>query len=216
MFKDACDGRRLVAVAAFLGATALCGGRGVATEPPYDATVTLGNGAAYTGAGRGVAIPTSPPILSANAGLAGADPAQVLSGGVPLPGTKIRLNDTAGPGGRRTYVALRNGDESIPLPDPRVTGATVHIGRVGVGDVTVLDLPADGWGGGTSPRHDYKFKSRTGAVVSARIIEGHSVRVSARGDDAYPLGGIPQGAVGMIVDVGGVRFCGFFGGTITK
>ena len=45
---------------------------------------------------------------------------------------------------------------------------------------------------------------------------GRSIRISARGDGAYPLGGTPQGGVGIIIDVGGVRFCGFFGGTIVK
>ena len=41
------------------------------------ATVTLGNGAVYTGVGLGAAVPSSPLILSTNAGLAGADPAAV-------------------------------------------------------------------------------------------------------------------------------------------
>ena len=43
----------------------------------YVATVTLGNGAVYTGVGLGAAVPSSPLILSTNAGLAGADPAAV-------------------------------------------------------------------------------------------------------------------------------------------
>ena len=135
---------------------------------------------------------------------------------VPLPVTKMRLRDTSGPDGRRTYAALRPGDPSVPVPDPRITGATASIGRVGAGDVTVLDLPASGWSAGTSVRRGFEFKSRSGAVVSARIVEGRYIRISVRGDGAYPLGGTPQGGVGIIIDVGGVRFCGFFGGTIVK
>ena len=128
----------------------------------------------------------------------------------------MRLRDTSGPDGRRTYAALRDGDPSVPVPDPRITGATASIGRVGAGEVTVLDLPASGWSGGTSVRRGFKFKSRSGAVVSARLVGDRYIRISVRGDGAYPLGGTPQGGVGIIIDVGGVRFCGFFGGTIVK
>jgi len=135
---------------------------------------------------------------------------------VPLPGTKMRLRDTSGPDGRRTYAALRPGDPSVPVPDPRITGATASIGRVGAGDVTVLDLPASGWSAGTSARRRFTFKGGSGAVVSARLVEDRSIRISVRGDGAYPLGGTPQGGVGIVIDVGGVRFCGFFGGTIVK
>jgi hypothetical protein len=39
----------------------------------YQATATLGNGGSYTGAGLGAAVPSAPLILSADAGLAGAD-----------------------------------------------------------------------------------------------------------------------------------------------
>ena len=144
--------------------------------------------------------------------------ATVLSGippttDIPLPGAKMQLADTSGRAGRRNFVLLRDGDDSVALPDPGVTGATVSIGRVGAGEVTVLDLPASGWSGGPQ---DFKFKSQAGTVIGARLKASPSFRLSARGDGAYPLGGAPQGGVGIIVDVGGVRFCGFFGGTIVK
>jgi hypothetical protein len=145
----------------------------------------------------------------------GAVVSDTLPTDVLLPGTKIQLSDTSGPVSRRNYVALRDGAQPAPLPDPRVTGATASIGRVGAGEVTVLDLPASGWSGSSSTG-DYKFKSRSGAVVAARLDAGRSIRLSARGNGAYPLGGTPQGGVGVIVDVGGVRFCAFFGGTIVK
>src|SRR5262249_4778676 len=128
----------------------------------------------------------------------------------------MQRTDTSGASGRRNYVALRDGDPSVSLPDPRVTGATAFIGRVGAGEVTVLDLPPGGWSGGTSARQDYKFKSPSGTVISARLVGGHSIRLSGRGVAAYPLEGSPQGGVGIVIDVGGVRFCGFFGGTIVK
>jgi len=134
---------------------------------------------------------------------------------VPLPGTKMQLTDTSGSLDRRNYAALRDGDQSVPFPAPTITGATASIGRVGAGEVTVLDLPASGWSG-SSTKGDYKFKSRSGTVISARLNAGRSIRLSARGDAAYPLGGTQQGGVGIIIDVGGVRFCGFFGGTIVK
>ena len=134
---------------------------------------------------------------------------------VPLAGRRMRLTDTSGPAGRRNAVALGDEAGATPVPDPTVTGATVSIGRIGVGAVTVLALPASGWSG-DSARSDFKFKSRTTTVVSARLKEGRVIRLDARGDGAYPLGGTPQGSVGIIVDVGGVRFCGLFGGTIRK
>jgi len=40
----------------------------------FEAKVTLGNGASYTGAGSGAAVPSSPLILSTDAARAGADP----------------------------------------------------------------------------------------------------------------------------------------------
>ncbi|MBI3241185.1 MAG: S8 family serine peptidase [Chloroflexi bacterium] len=43
----------------------------------YQATVTLGNGATYTGVGLGAAVPSSSLILSTVAGLPGANPTQV-------------------------------------------------------------------------------------------------------------------------------------------
>ena len=42
------------------------------------------------------------------------------------------------------------------------------------------------------------------------------VSLLARGANAYQLGGTRQGEVGVIVEVGGTRFCGTFGGRISK
>ena len=100
---------------------------------------------------------------------------------IPLPGTKMQLADTSGPAGRRNFVALRDGDESVAVPDPRVTGATVSIGRVGAGEVTVLNLPASGWSGGPQ---DFKFKSRSGTVIGARLLAGRSFRF-AKGETIH-------------------------------
>ncbi len=133
-------------------------------------------------------------------------------GDVPVAGTKIGLSDNSGPGGRRTSIVLSAGDPSGVFPDPRATGATAYIGRVGVGEVTTILLPAAGWSGGTGPKQDYKFKSRTGTAISARLRAGGSLRFSARGNGAYPLGGVLQNEVGIILDVAGVRFCSLFGG----
>jgi len=56
----------------------------------YQATATLGNGASYTGVGLGAAVPSSPLILSINAGLSGANATAVRlcfssewTGGIP-------------------------------------------------------------------------------------------------------------------------------------
>lgn len=135
---------------------------------------------------------------------------------VPLGGNRIRLTDSNHPQGRRNVVGLL--DPAVPLPavDPTVTGATASIGQVG-GAVAVLDLPASGWTQtGIPPVVDFKFKSRTGPVRAARLRDGQSLRFTAVGPEAYALGGTPQGGVGVIVQVGDVRFCGLFGGQITR
>src|SRR6187549_1980996 len=70
---------------------------------------------------------------------------------VTLPGTKMRLSDTSGPGGRRNYAVLR-ADTVGTIPDPRATGAKAFLGRIGAGEITELDMPASGWSGGVSGR----------------------------------------------------------------
>jgi hypothetical protein len=132
---------------------------------------------------------------------------------VPVEASLIRLSELSGRAGRRTYVALQDGQDPMPIPDPRITGAKAFIGPVGSDPVVELDFPASGWSG--SARNGYKFKSRETTVVTARLESGR-MRFSARGDGAYPLDGTPQGALGVIVEIGDVRYCGFFGGTITK
>lgn len=135
---------------------------------------------------------------------------------IPLDGSKLQLADSPRPEGRRNLVALADPDVDLSAVDPRITGATVSLGP-DAGPATVIDLPASGWSlTGNAPRIDFKYKSKTGAVRGARLIDGRSIRLTAKGPDAYALGGSPQGAVSVVVAIGGVRFCGAFGGTITR
>jgi hypothetical protein len=129
---------------------------------------------------------------------------------VPVWGMEMRLTDERG--GPRNSIELRASNPSGAFPDPRVTGATAYIGRVGVGEVATIVLPASDWSVGAGARY-YKFRSRTGTAVEARFRAGGTLELSARGDGAYPLGGVEQGDVGIIFDVAGVRFCSLFGGT---
>src|SRR5262245_5085743 len=136
---------------------------------------------------------------------------------VPLAGFRLKLADSPHPRGRRNLVEFHDAALTLGTADPTVTGAMVSIGRIGSGSATVMQLPASGWSrSGNSQPAAYKYKSRTGEVRSARLTDKRSLRISARGEGSYALGGIPQGSVGVIVAVGDVRFCGLFGGAITK
>jgi hypothetical protein len=136
---------------------------------------------------------------------------------VPLAGGRIKLVDAADPSERRNLVGFVDSAVDLTAVDPTVTGATAFIGRPGVGAVTELALPASGWKAtGKAPRIDFKFKSRTGTVRSARLVDGRSLRLTARGAGAYPLGGAQQGEVGVIIAFGDLTFCGLFGGRIVR
>lgn len=131
---------------------------------------------------------------------------------VPLDGSSIRLVDRSLPQGVRNDVALVAPD--LTGVDPTVTGATATFGQLETGTAVTLDLPASGWSG--NPGRGFKFRSRTGPVRSARLVDGRSLRLSASGAGAYALDGSLQGAVGVEVQIGSVRFCGLFGGTIVR
>ncbi len=144
-------------------------------------------------------------------------PAAVGATDIPLKGNRMHLVDSSQPAGRRNAMGFLDHAVTLVDVDPTVTGATVYIGRVGVGAVTTIDLPASGWSQtGTAPRIQYKFKSLSGPVTSARIRDGLSLRISSHGDGIYALDSITQDAVGVIVQFGQVRFCGLFGGTIRR
>lgn len=135
---------------------------------------------------------------------------------VPLNGAEIRLADSPRPQGRRNLAGLIDPALDLSGVDPTATGATVYIGPV-AGPATILELPASGWSAtGNAPRIDFKYKSRTGAVRGARLIDGRSIRFTAKGEGAYALGGVSPDAVGVVIEIGGVRFCGTFGGTISR
>jgi len=135
---------------------------------------------------------------------------------VPLDGRTLQLIDSSGPEGRRNQVALVDAAVDLSGLDPTVTGATLYLGPVD-GPATVVDLPAAAWNRtGNAPRIDFKYKSSSGAVRAARLIDGRSIRLTARGPEAYALNGLEQGEMGVVVEIGGVRFCGTFGGRISR
>jgi hypothetical protein len=156
-------------------------------------------------------------LVGALAVMVSAQGAQAAPSDVPLAGNKAQLRDSPRPQGRRNMLSLHDPAITLTVADPTISGATVTIGRAGAAGATVLDLPAAGWTRtGNAPRLDYKYKSRIGAVVTARLIDGRSLRINARGEGAYALGGAPQSGLAVLVTVGDTRFCGLFGGTILQ
>ncbi|HEV7734384.1 MAG TPA: hypothetical protein VGR62_19580 [Candidatus Binatia bacterium] len=136
-------------------------------------------------------------------------------GGIPVAGSRLRVDDVGPPRGKRNEVTLSDATIDLTGLDPTVSGATAIIGKPGGASVTI-DLPASGWTkGGTRSRADYKYKSDTaGGVLAARLRDGRSIRFSARAAGVYGLGGASQGTLGVIVEIGSGRFCGEFGGTV--
>lgn len=134
---------------------------------------------------------------------------------VPLAGDRIKLVDGARPAARKNVVALL-GAVDLAAIDPTVTGGTAIVGRPG-GAVVAMPLPAGGWRAkGKGARRRFEFKSRTDPVRSARLVNGRSLRFTAHGPDAYPLGGTPQGEISVVLTIGDVRFCALFGGDVVR
>ena len=133
---------------------------------------------------------------------------------IPLPGKRIRLDDTTVPTARRTFVSLGAAGVDLTGLDPTVTGATARVGQPGTANVVTVDLPASGWVRtlkSTVP--DFRFKSRGTTTVTARLRDGFLVEFSVRGPGAFGFVA-PLGTIGVTFDVDGVRFCGLFGGTL--
>lgn len=133
---------------------------------------------------------------------------------VPVAGHRARLSESVTPSRRKNLFGLRDPAIDLNGLDPTVTGVMVHVGSVGAGSMATFDLPAAGWRRAGGP-NDFRYRSRTGPVGAAWLRDGKLIRLSASGADAYPLGR-PQGDVGIVVDVAGVRFCTVFGGAISQ
>lgn len=134
--------------------------------------------------------------------------------GTPVAGSRLRVDDVGDPRGKRNAVTLTDAAILLAGLDPTVTGATATIGQPG-GAATVIDLPARGWTrSGSGRRTGFKYKSRSEGVLAARLIDGRSIRLSARAAGIHGLGGMPQGELGVVVQIGSARFCARFGGTI--
>lgn len=137
-----------------------------------------------------------------------------LDRNVALPGSMMLLRDRGDPSRRRSV--FRMSDPSIDLTgvDPRISGATLYIGREGLGSPLQVEMPAAGWKKAAGAT-EYRFRSRTGPVSSARLRDGMLIRVGLKGSGAYPIA-VPQGSVGVILEVGEKRFCSAFGGKVLR
>jgi hypothetical protein len=155
-------------------------------------------------------------IVMAVLGMTTAQSTALGATAIPLDGKRISLRNTPAPGGQRNSAGFIDPDVTTTGIDPRVTGATLSIGRVEMGTVKTFDLPASGWGPVDGPRKSYRFRGSTGPVRRVRIVDGRSLRFSAIGSGTYDLGGTPQGAVGAILHIGDLQFCGLFGGSIDR
>jgi hypothetical protein len=145
-----------------------------------------------------------------------ASPQCTAPAGIPLDGSRLRVDDVGPSRGKRNDVTLRDRKLDLTGLDPTVTGATAFIGRPSGGAVVAVPLPADGWAkAGSGPRVGYKYKSQSGdGVFTARLVDGRSIRFSAHGEGLYGLGGEPQGTLAVVVQIGPAAFCGEFGGTV--
>lgn len=135
---------------------------------------------------------------------------------IPIAGRRMHLTDSPQPQSRRNLMGFRDTNIDLTMLDPTVTGAVAFVGDIGMGAPTTFDLPASGWSRVGGLGKDYKFKSHGSTAIAARLVQGQTLRISAHGADAYALAGATQNAVGVIVEIGTVRFCGIFGGTIGR
>lgn len=135
---------------------------------------------------------------------------------IPIAGRRMHLTDSPQPQSRRNLMGFRDSNIDLSMLDPTVTGAIATVGDLGMGAPTAFDLPASGWSRVGGLGKDYKFKSHGATAIAARLVQGQTLRISAHGAGAYALAGATQNAVGVIVQIGTVRFCGIFGGTIGR
>lgn len=123
---------------------------------------------------------------------------------VPLDGRSLRVTDPPDPQKRRNVVTLRDPDVALAGVDPTASGAEVRIGRAGA--ATTFVLPADGWRRRNGKRTRFTYRSQSGPMRAARLVDGRTIALTARGPGAYGLGATAQGEVAVTVAVGGTRF----------
>ncbi len=137
-----------------------------------------------------------------------------------VPGQKLILKSPPGKPARLLWTAKA---PAIVVPgagaadDPTLGGARLTIVSGG-GETAVFDLPASHWRR-SGQATKYHFKNRVAPeapseVKAALLRDGRLViRASAVG---LTLDESSQGAIGLVLTVGGTRYCSAFGGLVTR
>ncbi len=163
-------------------------------------------------------------LLPWSAGSAGTSESGIRS-------TTLRLgaDDTLPIDARRAQIhfrsaTLRGSPSGVVAPafgsagDPTPAGASgggaqLTIYRIGgtADDVVVIDLPAGRWmraGGAGTPEYRYKDPRREDGPISKVHVHSGGLTIQGKGDGLYHLGGAPQGALALRLQLGtGETWC---------
>src|SRR5262245_2291013 len=133
--------------------------------------------------------------------------APATAGDVPLPGRKLDMKSA------KTVLVARTALPAFPVKggadDPGRDGGVLQIVAQS-GESAHLELPASGWkanGAGSV----FKF---SGSVVRVTLKRG-AFKVTAK-TSGISLGEPKQDGIGLVLTVGSIRYCVFFGGQIKK
>jgi polyvinyl alcohol dehydrogenase (cytochrome) len=139
----------------------------------------------------------------------------------PLTGRRLVLTDVAG---AVRQIAARSIDPAITLgagngsvDDPTGFGASLRV-RTTTGDGfdTFYQLPKTAWHllGRPGDNRGYRFRSRTGPILSAVVRPGRQITLKGKGALGHTLATNPA-PIDVVLEVGARRYCMEFGGTVT-
>lgn len=139
-----------------------------------------------------------------------------LAGDAPVTGKSLKLIEGKTVTKRKASFTLTGGGIDPTGVDPTASGATVTLAGTATGYRTVLSLAAAGWKRGRGKRVTYGYRER-GATqrVTVKLVAGKLLKLQARGAALSALGGALTG-VGVTMDVGALRLCTLFGGTVKR
>src|SRR5207249_4067541 len=136
-----------------------------------------------------------------------------------LAGKRFLLKDNQDPSRRRLRWLARDARVTLPPPvsdRPTVAGATLLLLNPTTGETASVVMPATGW---TQQANGFRYKDPgtvNGAVQRALVRGGKLVKLVAKGSGiGFTLDEPSQGSLGVVLTIGGSRYCTLFGGVRT-